>query len=115
MFFIKKPNKYRNKKILIDGKKFDSIKEGNRYKELKLLQKIGKISELRLQPTYLLQDSFKIENKTIRAIKYIADFEYIDNETGEKIVEDVKGVKTDVYKLKKKLFQHKYNMNIKEI
>lgn len=115
MFFIKKQNKYRNKKILIDGKKFDSIKEGDRYKELKLLQKTGKISELKLQPTYLLQDSFKIENKTIRAIKYVADFEYIDNKTGKVIVEDVKGYRTDVYKLKKKLFEYKYNINIKEI
>ena len=108
-------NKFKNKKTKIDGITFDSQKEAKRYLELKLLLKTGKISELKLQPIYILQDKFRLGGKGIRAIKYIADFEYIDNKTGKVIVEDVKGIKTDVYKLKKKLFQKKYGKDIKEI
>lgn len=107
-------NKFKNKKTKVDGITFDSQKEANRYLELKLLLKTGKIRELKLQPTYILQDSFKIENKTIRAIKYIADFEY-KTKDGKLITEDVKGIKTDVYRIKKKLFEKKYRREIKEI
>ena len=52
-------NKYYNQKITIDGHEFPSKKEGNRYLELKLLQKAGEISNLELQPRFLLQESFK--------------------------------------------------------
>ena len=101
-----KKHKYNAKKIVIDGIEFDSKKEGKRYQELKMLEKAGKIKDLKLQPKFLLQESFKYKGKTQRAIFYIADFEYIKD--GKRIVEDVKGVKTDVYKLKKKLFLKKY-------
>lgn len=99
-------NKYRNKKVIIDGKEFDSIQESKRYKELKLLLKAGKISNLELQPRFLLQESFRKNGKTFRKIEYIADFQYIENE--KKIVEDVKGMLTDVFKIKHKLFEKKY-------
>lgn len=112
MFY--KQNKYRNKKTTIDGIHFDSQKEANRYKELKLLEKAEKIKNLKLQPAYLLQESFKLKGETIRAIKYVADFEY-ETKSGELVTEDVKGVKTQVYKLKKKLFENKYRRKIKEI
>lgn len=69
-------NKYRNKKVIVDGEEFDSKKEGNRYKELKLLEETGEISNLELQPRFLLQDSFKKNGKTYRKIEYIADFMY---------------------------------------
>lgn len=108
-------NKFKNKKTKVDGITFDSQKEAKRYLELKLLLKTGEISELKLQPIYLLQDKFRLDGKGIRAIKYIADFEYIDNKTGKVIVEDVKGIKTDVYKIKKKLFQKRYGKDIKAI
>ncbi len=71
-------NKYRNKKVIVDGEEFDSKKEGNRYKELKLLLKAGKISNLELQPRFLLQDGFKKNGRTFRKIEYIADFKYIE-------------------------------------
>jgi len=107
-------NKYKNKKCSFDGYKFDSKKEMNRYLQLKLLQRGGKISDLTLQPSYMLQESFKINGKTIRAIKYVADFKYIEN--GVVVVEDVKGCLTDVYKIKKKLFLHKYfDLEFREI
>lgn len=99
-------NKYRNKKVIIDGKEFDSIQESKRYKELKLLLKAGKISNLELQPRFLLQESFRKNGKTFRKIEYIADFQYIENE--KTIVEDVKGMLTDVFKIKHKLFEKKY-------
>ena len=99
-------NKYRNKKVIVDRKEFDSKKEAIRYKELKLLERAGEISNLELQPRFLLQDSFRKNGKTFRRIEYIADFKYIEN--GKTIVEDVKGMQTDVFKLKHKIFEKVY-------
>lgn len=99
-------NKYRNKKVQIDMYVFDSIAESRRYKELALLQRAGKITELQLQPKFLLQESFRKNGKTFRKIEYIADFMY--EEKGQVIVEDVKGKETEVFKLKRKLFEYKY-------
>lgn len=101
-------SKYRAKKIVIDGISFDSKREGNRYCELKLLEKAGKIKDLQLQHQFELQPSFKKNGKTIRAITYVADFTYLDLEKMRIVVEDVKGFKTDVYMLKRKLFEFKF-------
>lgn len=107
-------NKYRNKKIQIDMYVFDSIAESRRYKELALLEKAGEIKNLQLQPRFLLQESFKKNGKTYRKIEYIADFMYEDD--GKTVVEDVKGVETEVFKLKKKIFEYKYpNLELKLI
>ena len=99
-------SKYKNKKTQIDMYVFDSAKEAKRYKELKLLEQAGEISNLVLQPRFLLQEGFKKNEKTYRKIEYIADFQY--NENGKTIVEDVKGLQTDVFKIKHKLFEKKY-------
>lgn len=99
-------NKYRNKKVIVDEKEFDSKREENRYKELKLLERAGEIKDLELQPRFLLQDSFKKNGRTFRKIEYVADFKYIEN--GKTIVEDVKGMQTDVFKLKHKIFEKVY-------
>lgn len=107
-------NKYRNRKIVIDNIKFDSVLEANRYRELKLLQRAKEISNLRLQVPFVLQEGFKKNGKTYQAIKYIADFVY--EEKGHTIVEDTKGVKTEVFKIKQKLFEYKYpELNLKII
>lgn len=99
-------NKYHNKKAfrIINGEKvsFDSKKEARRYDQLYLLLKGGKISELTLQPKYDLIPTVKWNNTTLRKITYSADFRYIQN--GKTIVEDVKGMLTDVYKIKMRLF-----------
>ncbi len=95
-------NKYKNKKTYIDGILFDSKAEANRYQELKLSEKAGLIDNLRLQPTYELQAKYKYNGKVISAIKYKADFEYMVG--SNIIVEDVKGVETPVFKLKRKIF-----------
>ena len=99
-------NKYKNKKIQVDMHVFDSIAESERYKKLALLEEAGKIENLQLQPRFILQDSFKKNGKTYRKIEYVADFMYKEN--GQVIVEDVKGIQTDVFKLKHKLFEKKY-------
>ena len=108
--------KYKNKKTIVDDIQFDSKLEANRYKELKLLQKSGKIKELQLQPSFELIPSFKKNGKTFRKSTYKADFSYIDTATGETVIEDTKGFITELYKLKKKLFEYKFpNLSIKEI
>lgn len=107
--------KYHNKKVKYDGYTFDSIREKNYYIKLKLLEKAGKIKELELQKEYELQPSFKLNNKTSRKITYRADFTYKTTEDDKLHVIDVKGFKTDVYKLKKKLFEYKYRIEIEEI
>lgn len=108
-------SKYKNKKIIVDSFTFDSNLEAKRYGELKLLLKSGIINNLTLQKEFLLQDKFKCNGKTERAIKYIADFYYTDKQ-GNKYAEDAKGFKTDVYNIKRKLFLFKYpHINFKEI
>ena len=99
-------SKYRNKKVQVDMYVFDSIAESIRYKELKLLERAGEISELTLQPRFLLQEAFRKNGKSYKKIEYIADFQYI--EEGKTIVEDVKGIQTDVFKIKHKLFEKMY-------
>lgn len=106
--------KYHNKKIEIDGHVFDSKAEARRYQELSLLEKAGVITGLRLQPEYELIPAFKKGNRRFRRTVYIADFEYIEN--SKIIVEDVKGFKTEVYKLKKKLFEYQYSyLTLREV
>lgn len=103
---VKVMSKYHNRKTQIDMYVFDSIAESRRYKELALLEKAGKISNLKLQPRFLLQEGFKKNGKTYRKIEYIADFRYIEND--KIVVEDVKGKETEVFKLKHKLFEYHY-------
>ena len=107
--------KYHNKKVEYDGYTFDSIREKNYYIKLKLLEKAGKIKELELQKEYELQPSFKLNNKTSRQITYRADFTYKTTEDDKLHVIDVKGFRTDVYRLKKKLFEYKYKIELEEI
>jgi len=85
-------SKFGNRHVKIDGIRFDSMKEGRRYNELKLLERGGEIQNLELQPRFVLQESFKREGKTHRKIEYVADFRYIEN--GREIVEDVKSAIT---------------------
>lgn len=97
-------NKYKNRKTTVDGIEFDSLKEARRYQELKLLARGGVIKDLELQPVFELIPKQKHDGKTIRKANYIADFKYTDIQRGITVVEDVKGFKTDVYKLKRRCF-----------
>lgn len=100
-----KQNKYKNKKVVYDGIKFDSKKEGAYYLKLKMLEEKGIISDLKLQVKYELQPKFEFNGKTIRSINYVADFTYMQD--GKLHIVDTKGIRTEVYKLKKKMMQYK--------
>lgn len=100
-------NKYRNKKMVLNGRVYDSKKEMLRAIQLKQMEKVGMISDLQEQVRFVLQESF-VNNcgKKIREIAYVADFVY--NENGKQIVEDCKGIRTDVFKIKHKMFEKRY-------
>ena len=101
-------SKYHAQKTTVDGITFDSKKEAMRYQELRLLERAGEIKNLQLQVPYVL-----IENsKYGQAVRYFADFVY--EEKGQTVVEDCKGYRIDVYKLKKRLLAEKYGIEIKE-
>lgn len=103
-------SKYGNRKTVIDGIAFDSYKEARRYMELRLLERAGKLKALELQvPFELLPKCGKN-----RAVKYVADFVYWDKD-GNKIVEDAKGYRTEVYKLKKKMMLALLGIEITEV
>ena len=109
-------SKYKAKKTMVNGIEFDSKKEANRYATLLLLEKSGRIKDLKLQPIYELVPKFKKNGKSYRKTTYKADFEYFDTKLNKRVVEDVKGFKTDVYKLKKKLFEYKFeDLEIEEV
>lgn len=96
--------KYNAKKTIIDDIVFASKLEAGRYGQLKLLVQAGQISDLILQPKFVLQDGFTDRyGKRQRPITYIADFQYI--EEGQEVVEDTKGYKNNaVWMIKKKMF-----------
>ena len=93
-------SKYRAVKTEVDGIVFDSKAEAQRYKDLKLLQRAGAISGLELQPRFPVFVNGK------KVCTYIADFVYFEGQ--KRIVEDVKGMKTREYRLKKKLVEATY-------
>lgn len=103
-------NKYHARKTLLDGIWFDSKAEAQRYGELKLMKRAGEIERLRLQPRYLLQEAFRAASDGLRyrKIEYVGDFEYWDRQSQRLICEDVKGVRTDVYRVKRKMFLARY-------
>lgn len=106
--------KYRNKKITIDGITFDSRKEANRWMELKLLERAGEITDLQRQVKYELIPSQRIKGKVVeRPCKYVADFVYKEN--GKTIVEDTKGVRTEGYIIKRKLMLQVHGIMIREV
>lgn len=105
---LPKKNKYHARKTEVDGILFDSAHEAKRYGELRFNLLAGNIQNLRLQVPYVLIPKSEYGGK----IEYIADFVYEEN--GRVIVEDAKGVRTPVYKLKKRLMAELYGIKIKE-
>ena len=109
-------NKYGNRKVSLDGYTFDSQREATCYRELYLLQEAGEISGLTLQPTFTLADAVRYRGKRQKpALRYRADFEYRDNRTGERVVLDVKGVRTTAFVIKKHLMMSVYGIEVEEI
>ena len=128
--------KYGSKKTILDGISFDSKKEANRWAELKILEKAGKIEDLRRQVKFVLipaqyEDSTEVYQRGANKGKpkrgkllehecaYIADFVYRVVETDRTTVEDVKGCKVskayDIFVIKRKLMLERYGIKIKEV
>ena len=128
--------KYQNKKVTVDGILFDSRKEANRYCELKMLEKAGRITDLDLQKVFVLIPAQFEESGEVytrgknagqpkrgrcleQAVTYRADFYYKEN--GEEVVEDVKGYRDPAsgsyarYTIKRKLMLYIHGIRIKEI
>ena len=110
-------SKYGNRKVIIDGEKFDSLKEAARWQELKWLQRAGEIRELRRQVPFVIIPTQRDENGRVieKQVTYIADFVYYEKNSLRSTVEDVKGVRTEVYKLKRKLMLYRNGIRIKEV
>ena len=126
-----KKSKYGARKSVVDGITFDSRKEANRWRELRLLERTGAIQDLRRQVKFILipaQHEFTNEvykkgpNKgrrkkgklLERECAYIADFVYKD-ESGNIIVEDTKGIRTTEYIIKRKLMLFVHGIKITEV
>lgn len=106
--------KYGNHKVIRDGIEFDSVKECQRYCELKLMQRAGLISDLQMQVSFELIPSQRIAGKVVeRACSYVADFVY--QQDGQTVVEDTKGFKTPEYIIKRKLMLWVHGIRIREI
>lgn len=93
---------------------FDSKREAERYLLLRDFERMGKITDLRLQVPYELIPPQRVGKQVIRGVRYIADFVYRDAD-GNEVVEDAKGMKTDVYVLKKKLMLYRYGILVREV
>ena len=121
-------SKYHNKKATYNGITFDSIKEKDRYIELRLLERAGAISDLQRQVSFELipaqYETFERYGKRGKRLKdgsccieksvtYVADFVYIQN--GEKVVEDTKGHRTQDYIIKRKLMLYVHGIRIREV
>lgn len=113
---IQSANKYRNRKIRIDGLTFASMKEARRYYELSWMQRSGDITGLKTQvPFELIPAQKDADGRTAeRAVRYIADFVYTTKD-GARVVEDAKGVKTQEYIIKRKLMLWVYGIRIREV
>lgn len=122
--------KYGNQQITVDGIRFDSKKEAIRFQQLRLLERAGKISGLQRQVKFVLipaqrESCSEIYTKGTKKgcrkpgrllekeCSYIADFVYCEN--GKAVVEDAKGFRTEVYKIKRKLMLERYGIQIREV
>lgn len=117
-------NKYNAKKVNSPDGVFDSRKEHRRWIELQGLQEMGAISELKRQVSYTLIPDQELKNPRVvgknhrlsymeKGVNYVADFVY--KRDGETIVEDVKGYKTSIYTIKRKLMLFIYGIEVREV
>jgi hypothetical protein len=112
-----KGHKYGATATTVDGIQFASKAEARRYSELRLLEKAGAIRGLTLQPRYDIY-ALAFQAAPVKVAFYKADFRYMVPLMGDKwktVVEDVKGVRTEVYRLKKKLVEAQYGIQITEV
>lgn len=108
-------SKYHAKKVKTSEGVFDSQREYSRWCELKLLERVGEISDLRRQVKFVLIPSQRVGSKVIeRECAYKADFVYT-TPSGEQVVEDSKGVRTPEYIIKRKLMLYVHGIQIHEV
>lgn len=108
-------SKYGAKKTTVDGIRFDSRAESVYYSNLKILKRAKQIKDFECQPVFVLVPPFRKNGKHFRGIKYVADFKVTHLDGSIEIV-DVKGFKTDGYRLKKQLFESLYpDLTINEV
>ena len=106
--------KYRNKKTEVDGILFDSKREANRYLVLKAMEESGEIRFLRRQVKYTLIRGVRwSDGKKHRDTVYVADFVY--EKAGKLVVEDVKGFRTPVYKIKREIMKTLFDIEVVEV
>lgn len=111
-------SKYGAQKTTFQGRTFDSKREAQRFAELRYMQMGRLISDLQTQVVFILiPNQYDKETGKLleRAVTYIADFEYTDLRTGQKVVEDAKGCRTKDYIIKRKLMLHVHGIRIKEV
>lgn len=108
-----KTSKYGNRKVEVDGLKFDSNAEYLRWRNLKLMEKAGAISKLERQVRFILAPAVLLYGRRRPAMIYVADFVYLEN--GERVVEDVKGHRTPLYLAKRHLMRAVHNVEIREV
>jgi hypothetical protein len=106
--------KYGNRKVEYDGHKFDSKAECERYKTLSYMESLGVIRNLELQPVFEIAPPVVINGRKRPPLKYRADFSYYDTGKECQIVEDVKGMLTKEYRLKRHLMKAVHNIDILE-
>lgn len=110
--------KYGNTATNVGGHRFDSRREARRYAQLRLLELAGEITGLELQPEFVLYalalDHDGLIRDLVRVGSYIGDFRYRDA-SGQMIVEDAKGVRTPLYRLKRKIVEAQYGIRIREV
>jgi hypothetical protein len=109
-----KRSKYGAVKTVVDGITFASKREAARFVELKLLERSGEIRDLRLQPSFEIIPAIELDGKKQRPVRYLADFCYM-NEDGRTVYEDVKGFRTEVYRIKRRLVKHVFGVEILEV
>lgn len=104
-------NKFGAKKTVLDNITFASRAEAQRYADLKLLERIGEITDLELQP------AFDLVVNGQKVCRYIADFRYRETATGETVVEDVKSAptRTPEYRIKRKLMAALFGIDVREV
>jgi hypothetical protein len=99
-------SKFNNRKVHYAGFVFDSVAEFHHYQGLQLREYAGEITGLEVHPVFELQAGFTKRGKRYQAISYEADFAYYAG--GKRVIEDTKGVLTDTFRIKQKLFEYRY-------
>lgn len=112
---LRRSHKYGAVATTVDNIRFSSKREAARYAELRLLEKAGEISDLELQPKFPIYVCRRQNGELHQVCVYIADFKYRAGKNGLLTIEDAKGVRTPTYRLKKKMVEAQYDIQIQEV